>query len=455
MNNMHDQTKQPSRRKRVALLAVVILLCAVVAYLFSWRAAEISSALDASKTALKRDKAINALLNSKSNLAPDARMARPQNPPADSPAWKMILDNLTALLKGDKVEVCGLNDFDAALFVAGDTETSTRAFNTTLAQLIGKLLAGGNLEERTQALFIQALLPEWGRRIEDGGKYRICGFDFDCMTKLINADPRAEVMPDVRPSAEPLVKLALTSREPNIVAAAIYACEGTRVGACGTISIADWAAVDADNAAVWLMMANDAVARKDTAARDDALRRAAMAHGYELRAPSVASAANSDLVRAQSPLVQFDISNQLAISSLAPGLPQSFSLLGYCLHDKNSATDAARRAMCDTLANKLLQHDESLIGLSNAIAIGAKLGWDASRLQVLRDEKAVGLGWMYDAFPSGNLFSCKQLAQSNLLNQNRLSKSERQIGREVVANSGKSLAEVAREYRGIYPSLDK
>jgi len=455
MNNMHDKTKQPSRRKWIALMAAIVVLCALVAFLLIWRTAGISSAGATSAAVLKRDKAINALLNSKSNIAPDARMARPQNPPADSTAWRTILDNLTTLLKGGKVEVCGLSDFDAALFVAGDTETSARAFNTTLAQLIGKLLAEGKTEEQTQALYLQALLPDWSRRIEDGGKYRICGADLECMAKLINANTPAGAIPDPTPAAEPLVRLALTSRDPNIIAAAIYACQGTRAGACGAISIADWAAVDADNAAVWLMTANDAVARKDTAARDHALRRAAIAPGYDLRVPSLASIANSDLVEAQLPIVQFEIRNQLAISNIAPSIPQSLSVSSYCIHDERIHKDEVRRALCDTLANKLLQHDESLIGLINAIAIGAKLGWDASRLQSLRDEKAVGLGWMYDAFPSGNMFSCKQLAQSNMLIQNALTKSERQIGRKVVANSGKSLAEVANEYRVSYPRLSK
>ena len=455
MNSSIDHTKPSSRRKFVALMAVVILLGAVVAFLFGWRTAGISSATDLSAAVLKRDRAINALINSKINPATDARTARPQNQPADSSAWRTILDNLTALLKGDEVEVCGLSRFEAALFVAGDTEISTRALNTTLAQLIGKLLAGGNPQDRTQALYLQALLPEWNRSIEDGGKYRICGGDLECIAKLWDANVPPLAISAPKPEAEPLVKLALTSRDPNIIAAAIYACKETRAGVCGTISITDWAAVDADNAAVWLIMANDAVTRNDTSARDIALRRALMAPGYDLRISSLASVIESDLVGAQSPLVQFEIGNQLGISNFSPILPAGFSLTPYCFDGKTVESGEVRNALCDTLANKLLQHDESLVGLSIAIAIGAKLGWDASRLQALRDEKAVGLGWAYDAFPSGNMFSCRQLAQSNLLNKNVLSKSERQIRREVVANSGKSLAEVANEYRARYPGLSK
>ncbi len=455
MSDSPEQRKHASRGKRRALLAVGIALCVLFVYLLGWRIAGISSESASSQAVLKREKAINALLNSNTTRAPDARMARQQNSSADSPAWKSILDNLALLLKGDKVEVCGLNDFDAALFIAGDSETSTRAFKTTMAQLIGKLLAGGNPAERTQALYIQALLPVWSRRIEDGGKYRICGADIECRGKLINANILAGAIPDQTPAAEPLVKLALASRDPDIIAAAIYACQGTRAGACGAVSIADWLAVDADNAAAWLMMASDAMSRNDKSARDDALRRAAMAPGYDLRAPSLASVTNSDLVAAQSPIVQFEILNQLAISNIVPALPLSYPLIGPCVRDINNATHEARKALCDTLANRLLQHDESLMGLTIAIAIGTKLGWDTRRMQALQDEKAVGLGWMSDASPGGNMFSCKHLAQSNLLSQKVLTKSERQIVRDVVTNSGKSLAEVANEYRVSYPGLSK
>ena len=98
MNNLHDHAKQSSRRKRLALLVALITLCVVVAYMFIWRTAGISNATVESAAVLKRDQALNALLNSKSNRARDAGMARPQTPPADSSAWRTILDNLTALL---------------------------------------------------------------------------------------------------------------------------------------------------------------------------------------------------------------------------------------------------------------------------------------------------------------------------------------------------------------------
>lgn len=453
MNSMHDVTKQSSRRKRAVLLVAVVVLCAVVAYLVSWRTAGVSSVMSASATVLKRDKAISALMNSTANPAPDARMARPQNPTTDSPAWKMILDNLAMLLKGDKVEVCGLNDLDAALYIAGDAEVGVGAMNSSLAQLTGKLIASNESSERVQGLYMQALLAQWAQRSAESSRYRICQGDFACLGKLPDATTPIEMTTQTGAAAAPLVKLALESRDPNTIAAAIYACAGIRTGACGTVSVADWAAVEPDNAVVWLMVANAAFFAKDMVGRDAALRRAAAASGYDLRAPSLASVLASDLVQAQTPLVQSHIGRELFTSNLDAFTPPIGAAARYCLHEKT--TDADRATICDALANKLSQQDEGLIGLSIAIAFGKKLGWDAARLQALQDEKAVGFGRMSDNFLGGNPYSCKNLAQDNLLAQQMLSKSERQIGREVVANSGKSLAEVANAYRATYPGLDK
>ena len=90
-----------------------------------------------------------------------------------------------------------------------------------------------------------------------------------------------------------------------------------------------------------------------------------------------------------------------------------------------------------------------------AIAIGAKIGWDESRLQPLRDERVVLYGRVQDTIPNGNIFSCNQLAQNTLLASYYLSKTERMLARELAAKSGKTVAELANDYRSKYPSLAK
>ena len=73
----------------------------------------------------------------------------------------------------------------------------------------------------------------------------------------------------------------------------------------------------------------------------------------------------------------------------------------------------------------------------------------------LRDERAILYGRMNDSFSRENLFSCNQLEQRHLKASDYLSKSERMLGRELAAKSGKTVAELANDYRRKYPSLAK
>ena len=367
--------------------------------------------------------------------------------------WKTILANLATLLTRENMEVCGLTGLDALLFVAGDVEVGTQAVNTTLTQVAGKFAESRKLSEQALGLYMQAHLDEWARSHAEHAKYRICDGDFVCLISGLASTERVEVLPEIKAAATaPLIKLAQANRDPATVAAAIYACGGNRANACALIGIEDWAAVDADNAAVWLMVADAALFRKDLAGREQALRRAAEATAYDLRVPPLFLAADSALVNSQSLLTQSHISNQLASFHITTLLPPTYAYGSHCIHDKN--TDKSR-TLCNTLTERLVQKDESLLGLSMAILAGKKLGWDETRLEQLRNEKSVVYGLLLDGFPTAGAFSCPTLAKNNQVARNALSHSERANARTLVANSGKSLADLAEAYRIKYPDSRK
>ena len=459
---MYDNPrKRPSHRKRALLIVLAVLVmatCALVVYLLMVKSNILRGGYESLTRTPTREVTVAALNATTFLRADTARMLPPPKSSGDGSAWQTLLARVTALLKGDKPEVCGLSDLDSALFIAGDPEVGTSAVNTTLARLTGKLVESDNPAERVQGLYMQAHLADWAQRNADSARYRICGGDFECTIKLSNEQtaPTSNAQEQVQAvraaAAAPLVKLALASRDPNTIAAAIHACRHIRIGACGTISIADWAAIEPDNAAVWLMMA-ETTTPNDTAARADALRRAAAATGYDMRVPSLASVFASDLVKAQTRLVQSEIGDYLASSTVSAAIPPVMGFATYCLRDKTA--DDARAAVCDTLVNTMAQKDESLVGASMAIAIGAKIGWDETRLQPLRDERVILYGRMNDSFSKENLFSCNQLEQRHLKASDYLSKSERMLARELAAKSGKTVAELANDYRRKYPSLAK
>jgi hypothetical protein len=302
-------------------------------------------------------------------------------------------------------------------------------------------------------LYGQAQMAEWLWTNADGRQYRICDGDFDCVFKTLDKSKSFESRPTTQTgSVAPLVKLALSSRDPNAIAAAIYACGYAGGDACGAISLADWAAVEPDNAAVWLKLA-DATLGKDDVARDAALRRAALASGYDMRAPSLIGLMDADLVKAQTPLLQFAIGNAIGVSNYMSGMAPAYALMGYCLHDKKP--DAGRNALCDTLANKLLANDDSLIGLSTATAIGKKIGWDAARLQALRDERAAVYGPIIEASSTEKMYSCESVEKNNRLVRQMLSAGERTTARERMTKNGETIKEAAAKYRKLYPESVK
>ncbi len=132
-----------------------------------------------------------------------------------------MLEKVAALLKGPKIEVCGMSDLEAAVFVVANGEQDLTAVNAALATPTSKLVQSGNLREKVLAIYAQTHLAEIAA-IDDAIPQRCKPGDFDCRIQA------SESRPQVRAAvAEPLVKLALAGRDPDTYAAAAYACRGS------------------------------------------------------------------------------------------------------------------------------------------------------------------------------------------------------------------------------------
>lgn len=127
------------------------------------------------------------------------------------------------------------------------------------------------------------------------------------------------------------------------------------------------------------------------------------------------------------------------------------ALATVCL--RGESLDEARKIVCDKLASQLLDQDENVVSSMIAIAVGNKVGWQPERVQRYRDEAAVALGLSSDANSVENPNSCENLARSVRVARLWFSKGERAMAREHASASGKSLAELADEYRKKYPNL--
>ena len=452
------QTKITSTRRRNFLIALAVAVCVITIFVL-WRANVLANPFGAltssplTTTHAQTSALPNAAVIGAVGATAAAQILATQNSQPATSDWQLFLDKLTRLLKGPKVEICGLSDFEAAKYIAGDPEIDDKALNTALAAMRAQIVGSEKPHDKAFGLYVESRLAEWAAISASQSELRICQDDFDCMINLLNTTKKVESAPaSTAASIAPLVALALGERDPAIIAAALYACRGDRSGACATISYADWVAVEPDNAAAWLQMADDASLKKEPARRDDALRHAAAASGYDLRVPSLASVWNAELIQSQPPLVRSSIGLQLASSQITTTPAPIYAMSSYCRLD---GLDDAQKQLCDTLANKLLEQDDSVIGLSIAAFIGKKIGWDAARLQALRDQKGVEMGMMIDMSSGASMYSCENLSKRIQETEAWLTKTDRALIRDRIAASGMSFAELVEKYRARSPSSFK
>lgn len=426
MNELSERTKRTSRLKRNSLIAVVVAICAIVAYVFWSRADSLTHRLESSTPTPSSAKIATASALASVAEADAALILRMQSSRSSEPGWERLLKKVEAILNGGKVEVCGLSDLDAALFLAEQEDVNGLTLNHSS---IGKSEASAALVQASAKLIQSELLPE------------------QALGWYVQARQTGTV-------ADPLVKLALAGRDPAFVATALHACAGKGGNPCASISFADWTTLEPDNAAVWLMVAGEANARKDTVVRDAALRRAAATNGYNSRFPALGPVFDTAPVTAQPALVQSLVGSTLiGMDAIHSQVQQYSALMQYCVRDKT--VDPTRNSTCDTLANKLLDKDDYFVGDSVAANIGEKIGWDASRVQLIRDKKSVGMSLAYDDGSIGTVHSCEGLAKTNQWLRESFSKGDRARARERIAKSGKTLATHIEEYRKVNRAIAK
>ncbi len=437
MSNDSKKMTQASKLKR-AVLIVVLTVVAVIA-VYWWRSNDLSSQRTLPAITVVNEQASHTVpANGRSDST-----RQPQQRTTSDINQDGLLERFAAMLKEEKTAVCGLSDAEAGLFLARGEGQDISSVNATLAEVAGSLIRSDKLRDTALGLYLQLNQVEWEAKEIEGSGYKPCLAGSDC-----RRNESTEASQRMRAAAtEPLVKLALAGSDPTIYAMAVYACGGS----CASISYAGWTKIEPDNAAVWLMLAAEASTRKDIAARDAALQRAANAKAFDTRIPSLAAVFDGDAVKRQSPLGQVSIGIAMIGLNALPTITSTGALGTICLG--REPLDEKRKSICNLLASKMLKTEESMVGRMMATGVGKKLGWDEARLQALRDEYAIAMGLSLDASFSEKPYSCDSLTKSSRWVQKSLSKGERALAREYVAESGKTLAELAEKYRKAYPGV--
>jgi hypothetical protein len=436
MNKLHNSKYRKLRGPVIALIVLVFALAAWQYNELKTQEARLippslpAAQLKAVAPEITNGESITAIKGSPENLLSSVK----------SPKNELSSDTLS----GQKVsEVCGLSKAEAKAFLASNGAAGVPAANHALVETISKFTRSEDLSEKTLGLYLMANLA--GNEIMESERlnYPGCKDDPSCAFKPFDAAQQA------RPAnAQPLINLALSNRDPNVYAAALYACSRVKVDACKSVSYRRWAELEPDNAAAWLMAASEANTRQDSVERAANLQRAATASSYNTRVPSLSTVLTATPILQQSPLAHSQMNVLLQQIFTNTGSEAMGGLARHC--GFSEVMDDSRRQLCDVLANKLAEKDETSIAILIAARIGERVGWNAERVQVLKDEYAVMTRQIsQDIVSDENRFSCDALTKVNTSVQKTLLMGERARTREYIKKSGKSVTELAKSYASL------
>ncbi len=245
-----------------------------------------------------------------------------------------------------------------------------------------------------------------------------------------------------------LIGMAQASTDPQIYAWAYQLCrraDSKRSGSCQLVSTEQWARVDAANAMPWLALAAEAERRGDAAGLDDAMFHVAAAARMDTgwgRLPAMVGAyvpADADLLGGLALTMQ-----ALGVDAAMP--VDYMAALNFCKIER--VADSNRRQVCERVADLFVDRSGTMMDRAIGINIGKRVGWTAERLQPLQEETNALYGVaLFGAMQSEGPWDCDNLRLQQNNFRDRLTVGElTSLRREVVA-SGKSVAQLAADYK--------
>ena len=164
------QLKNNSHRRRNFLIACAVAVCGIAIYVL-WRTNVLSApihlfAKSPPAATFSHAQMTTPLVDASRDSAAMARILAAQKPRFDEPGWQDFLNKIAALLKDGKLDVCGLSDLDAAIFVAGNGAMDMRAANAALAETADKLIDSDKPRDQALGLYARTIQADWMEREE-------------------------------------------------------------------------------------------------------------------------------------------------------------------------------------------------------------------------------------------------------------------------------------------------
>ncbi|MGE5863820.1 MAG: hypothetical protein ACM32J_01850 [Rhizobacter sp.] len=211
--------------------------------------------------------------------------------------------------------------------------------------------------------------------------------------RIESRDALARRLAANRKPRDALARLALTTRSPEVYGLAWGLCStvGARddSSACRMLSAEQWARLDPANAVPWMSVMEQARARGDQAAADEALYRVSQARTVNAGTGRFAALLLDRLPASVGPLEALELAAETFSIELQAPAGWYGSLRQAC--SAAAQRDGNRQQQCQAIAEGLWRFGSSPLELAVAVQIGAASGWPAERVRALEDER-VALG---------------------------------------------------------------
>jgi hypothetical protein len=194
--------------------------------------------------------------------------------------------------------------------------------------------------------------------------------------------------------AQQLVDLAVSSSDAVVYATAYLHCERSAwlsaqaKTSCARLSAAQWARIDADNAAPWMQQAQLALSAGDQAGVAEAFFRVSQAKKFTDHSRVAYQALFANLPENTPEDVMVAVSDFLIGVEAAVPASGHQTLARHCSAAQLALPggDANRRQICAAIADMLSQRGMSLFDLGTAIRLGKNGAWPAEKLALAQTQ---------------------------------------------------------------------
>ena len=255
-----------------------------------------------------------------------------------------------------------------------------------------------------------------------------------------------------------LVQLALNTSEPLVYAIAFYTCNPTigpwPGGACTQITADGWARLDSDNAVPWLAVAQEAREQGELETELSAYKQAAKASRVDDYSTSFFTYVEDLLPQGVNLYERDTVMSDFLMAELS--VPNLAIRAAYRHCSIEAVSDPSIASECSSLGELFLSRGNRVEEMVAGEIAGERAGWPAERLAALQERLAA-----YNELSSWrnkkteNPYSCEVMERtyanmSELAHIGQIAMAEQRL-----AQSGKSLAELAEENREWVAELNR